>query len=91
VAGPAMMGARFELYRKLVIPPDAPQLQIDECRRAFVAGAVEVYRFLMDASTFVEGDEPTDADMAMMKALNDELDALARNEIRLMEGKRTDG
>jgi hypothetical protein len=88
---PALMMERFELYRALVIPTNAPAVQVDECRRAFIAGAVEVYRFMMDASTFAAGIEPTDEDMKMMQALDDELRALAENEIRKMQGAPTHG
>lgn len=66
------MQALWESYRISVIPRDAPEVQITECRRAFYGGA----KGLMDAVMLALDPtrEPTDADVAYMGGLQHELD-----------------
>ena len=63
--------AGFVGYRVLAMSPDAPQIQIDECRFAFMAGAQHLFgsiNAIMDADR-----EPTANDMRRMDQINDEL------------------
>lgn len=58
-------------YRLMVLPPDAPQIQIDECRLAFFAGAQHLFASIM---TMMDEDrEPTDSDERKMDLIHREL------------------
>jgi hypothetical protein len=60
-------------YRIVVVPDDAPEIQIEESRRAFFAGAQHLFGSIMQ---MLEPDaEPTEADLRRMSSINDELDA----------------
>jgi hypothetical protein len=50
------IASAFESYRQVVMPKDAPDVQIEECRRAFYAGS---YALLMNVAHNI-GDESTD-------------------------------
>ena len=63
--------AGWRSYRDLVMPPDAPAIQRSECRLAFWAGAATLFYSIMDCLD--PGDEPTEADLARMSAINGEL------------------
>lgn len=66
-------------YRDGVIPPDAPQAQFLECKRAFFAGALSLFSAAM-GDMFDKGqDEPTEADMRRMQEIEDELQAFGRS------------
>lgn len=63
----------FNSYRTTVIPKNAPEIQVTECRRAFFAGAailLESMMKIMDADR-----EPTANDLAKMADIQAELDA----------------
>ena len=63
-------------FRLFVVPADAPQIQIDEMRHAYMAGAQHLFSSVM---TIMEpGNEPTDADLRRMDLIADELDAFAK-------------
>lgn len=59
--------------RLVAVPPDAPQVQIDEMRQAFFAGAQHLFSSIM--GILDPGSEPTDADMRRMDLIQSELDA----------------
>jgi len=61
----------WEDYRKSVIPADAPEVQLVECRRAFYAGVVSLMRTVMTA--IGPEAEPTDEDVWRMQEIMDEL------------------
>jgi len=61
----------WEDYRRNVIPADAPEVQLVECRRAFYAGAVSLMRTVMTA--IGPEAEPTDEDVWRMQEIMDEL------------------
>ncbi len=63
--------AGFDAFRSLVIPPQAGQDQVTAMRVAFFSGASLVFDVLMAALD--DGEEPTDADMQRMSALEAEL------------------
>jgi hypothetical protein len=65
----------WEDYRTLVIPKDAPPVQVRESRRAFYAGAQALLSVIMRQLTpDVEPTEPpTEADLQMMDEIDGEL------------------
>lgn len=71
------MDAAWRSYAEAVIPPDAPDVQRIESRRAFYAGARSAMAGLM--SFLDPGEEPTQADLDKMTALMKELDDFARH------------
>jgi hypothetical protein len=48
--------AGFEAYRRFIMPPDAGDVQIIECRRAFYAGAVQVFFAVIDNANLPEAE-----------------------------------
>lgn len=70
-----LIEAGFVSLMLAAIPPDAPQVQLVEMRTAFFAGALHVFASLM--SILDPGEEPTDADLARMSQINDELERFA--------------
>jgi hypothetical protein len=57
--------------RIAAVPLDAPQIQIDEMRNAFMAGAQHLYASIMQ---FLDpGEEPSKADMRRMELIDKEL------------------
>lgn len=69
-------------FERDVIPKDAGELQRRESRRCFYAGA----RALLTVLTMGldPGDEPTDADLAKMDAISEELTAFM---VEVTEGR----
>ena len=58
-------------YRLLVIPPDAPPIQVSESRKAFMAGAQHTWASLL---TMLDEDaEPTSGDLRRMDLIAREL------------------
>jgi hypothetical protein len=54
-----------------VVRPDAPLVQLEECKLAFFAGAQHLFGSLM---TVVDpGEEPTEADLRKMDLIDREL------------------
>lgn len=66
----------WKSYKTMVIPADAPDVQIKETRQAFYAGAAILFEGLMGGLD--GGDEPTEADMQRMAAIQAELDAFGQ-------------
>lgn len=63
----------WESYQQKVLPPDAGPVQIQECRRAFYAGARSLFT-LLAVGVSPGMDEPTADDLNMMQEISDELD-----------------
>jgi hypothetical protein len=58
-------------YRLAVLSPDAPPLQIEECKLAFMAGAAHLFSSI---NTILDpGEEPSDSDLRRMDMIHDEL------------------
>ena len=55
----------------VAIPPDAPQIQLDEMRMAFFAGAQHLFGCIMNVLD--PDEEVTDADMRRMDLIDQEL------------------
>lgn len=47
--------AEFDRYRRAVMPDDASEAQVTECRRAFFAGAAATLALAMEASRAAAG------------------------------------
>ena len=62
--------------RIAAVPLDAPQVQIDEMRNAFMAGAQHVFGSIM--TMLDPGEDPTDADMRRMGLISDELELFGK-------------
>jgi hypothetical protein len=62
------------------VPADAPQVQVDEMRMAFMAGAQHLFASIL--TILDPGEEPSDADMRRMDLINKELAAF-RDELEL--------
>jgi hypothetical protein len=60
-------------YRANVIPADAPEIQLKECRRAFYGGAQAVLRNVVD--TLTTDGEPTEEELSYVASLQAELHA----------------
>jgi hypothetical protein len=82
-----LIEAGFALYRQYVMSPTAPQIQIEECKWAFFAGAQHLFASIM--SIMDEEHEPTEADMRRLDMIHTELAKFAKDiELRIQtEGK----
>jgi hypothetical protein len=67
--------AVWDIYLTQVIPPGAPVVQVQECRRAFYAGAEAFFGIVM--TMLDPGTEATDADLVKMDELDRELKQFA--------------
>lgn len=56
-----------------VMPPNAPQVQIDEMRKAFFAGAQHLFTSII--GILEPDDEPTEKDLERMTLIHKELEA----------------
>jgi len=63
--------AEWKAYRQQVLPADASEVQVTECRRAFYAGA-SAFLFLT-SKLMSDGDAITDADMDAIMKVHSEL------------------
>lgn len=70
------IGDEWELFKRAVMPADAPAVQVSEMRKAFYAGATALVGVLM--RSLKSGVEPTDADLVMMDEIADELNQFQR-------------
>jgi hypothetical protein len=61
----------WAIYRSRVIPSSAGSVQIQECRRAFYAGAESLMVAIMDGLD--PSRDPTEGDEAYLNALHQEL------------------
>lgn len=59
-------------YRKMVVPPDAPPIQIQECKQAFFAGAATLFNCLLNG--FDSSDDITKSDLQSMADIQSEID-----------------
>jgi hypothetical protein len=75
-----LIEAGWVSLRMLAVPPDAPQVQIDEMRMAFMTGAEHLFASII--SILDPGEEPTDADLRRMDLIEKELAAF-REEMQL--------
>lgn len=67
-----LIEAGFAAFRHLAMAKDAPDIQVNEMRLAFMAGAEHLFSSIM--SILDPGEEPTDADMRRIDLISTELD-----------------
>lgn len=77
IAKGLLIEAGFFTLRHMAMAPDAPQIQVDEMRMAFFAGAQHLHGTMM--RVFDPGDEPTAADLKKMDQIDDELQRFIRD------------
>jgi hypothetical protein len=68
-----LIEAGWVSYDRLVLSPEAPQIQRDECRLAFFAGAQHLFGSMM--GILDPGAEPTAKDLDRMSQIDAELRA----------------
>lgn len=68
-----LIEAGFQAYRMLSIPPNAPEIQVSECRLAYFFGAQHLFSSIM--GVLDEGTEPTEDDLRRLDLINTELAA----------------
>lgn len=67
----------WEGYRELVVPKQASAAQVVETQRAFFAGALALYEYIMRHGLDA-GDEITDGDLERMADVDRELRAFGK-------------
>lgn len=75
--------ADWHSYERQVIPASAPDVQRSESRKAFYAGAICLFHSII--SMLDPGEEPTEADLRKMDAIDQELKEYAL-EVRAQAG-----
>lgn len=74
------IGEEWASYQTEVVPADAPEVQREECKRAFYAGAQAMFSAVMEAAE-PEEDEACDARMeALHRELQDWLRLFKKRE-----------
>jgi hypothetical protein len=66
-----LIEAGWQGLRLAAIPPDAPDIQLEEMRNAFFAGAQHLYVTLL--RVMEDGEDATATDLARMGKIDDEL------------------
>lgn len=75
-----MVAAGWQSYRSEVVPQDASEEMLRECRRSFYAGAHHVLSGIVHSLD--AGEEPTEGDLMMMDDLETELMTFAADVVR---------
>lgn len=72
-----LLEAGWKSYRLLVLPVDAPAIQLEECRVAYYAGCQHLF-WALTGATFLDpgigNEEPTQRDLRRMSMIASELD-----------------
>lgn len=77
----------FESYRRYVMPAEAGEVQVRETRQAFFAGAAVLQTTIMRKLSPTGPDEITAEDMALMSAIQAELDEFGHQlDVDLLSG-----
>jgi hypothetical protein len=63
--------AGWQSLRIMAVPPDAPEIQIEEMRNAFFAGAQHLFASIL--SILDPGEEPSECDLKRMDLIHKEL------------------
>lgn len=79
-----LIEAGWVSLRLAAIPPNAPAIQLQEMRLAFMAGAQHLFASMI--GMLDEDREPTEDDMKRMDLIHQELEAF-RGELELWAGK----
>ena len=86
-----LIEAGWVALKALVVPPTAPETQIEDMRMAYFAGAQHLFASIL---TILEpGAEPSDQDLERMDLINDELATFAKEEFdrRMQQAGKRDG
>lgn len=67
----------WQAYLVVGIPPDAPELQKAEMRKAYYLGAQHLFASIL--GILDPGSEPTEKDMERMSMIHEELEAFAQS------------
>jgi hypothetical protein len=57
----------------------ASPLQVQECRRAFYAGAVSMFHAMVESVSSGESDQPTAADLQLMEDIDTEIETYVQD------------
>lgn len=68
-----LIEAGWVSLRKVFLPPNTPDHQVNDMRKAFMAGAQHAWSSLL--TMLEEGEDPTTADLSRMGKIQAELDA----------------
>ena len=68
-----LIEAGWQIMRAICLPPDASASQIREMRKAFFMGAQHLFTSMM--GILEPAEEPTDADLARMELIYNELES----------------
>lgn len=79
-----LIEAGFQAYRMLAIPPNAPEIQVSECRLAYFFGAQHLFSSLM--GVLDEGSEPTEDDLKRLDLIDTELNTFVAQVKEQMNG-----
>lgn len=71
------IAAAWRSYRELVLPRTIAPGMRDDLQLAFFAGAATLFYSII--ATLDEGEEPTEADLARMDAINNEIETFAKS------------
>lgn len=77
----------WDKYARDVLPKEAPEVQRVECRRAFYAGGAALFYAIL--SGVGRGEQVTDAEIALLDGIKDELEAYAREIAELASKEPT--
>ncbi len=69
----SMIGIGWDEYKRMTLPDDASEVQVNETRKAFFFGASTM--FYGQLAVLDENEEPTERDLAIMDDVHHELDA----------------
>lgn len=78
----------WESYRRMVVPADAGEVQINETRQAFYAGASILFTALTSPGMLDPGTEETEADMQTMADLQAEINEFGQVLDKQVLGKQ---
>jgi len=70
-----MIEAAFNDYREQVIPADAPDVQVAECRNAFFAGVGIMFHLIATIAHTDDSPETVSKEADILKSVQDEIDA----------------
>lgn len=74
----------WKSYEHDVVPAEAPPVQREECRRAFMAGAAIGFKLTLEAATTDEDDDVCEANL---RKLESEIHAIPK-DLRMPDGTR---
>lgn len=80
-----MLGDAWAEYREKLIPPEAGAVQVEETRRAFYAGAIQVFHGIHNGLS--GGDDIGPEDEELIRGIATELDEYVASLVALAEAE----